>query len=68
MKLKDNLEEAQHQSEAFIRHLNEASNEVASWEPWERGLLGNKQNASSDTSNHTARDCPTRDEGKSSQD
>lgn len=57
MGLKETLEETEHQKEAFIRHLNDASEVVASWEPWERGILGRKQNGTTATANATALEC-----------
>lgn len=36
--------DSEQQREAFKQHLNDASEVVATWEPWERGILGKKQN------------------------
>jgi hypothetical protein len=54
---KKTSEETERQKEAFIRHLNDASEVVSSWEPWERGILGNAQNGSSSGTKGAALEC-----------
>ena len=66
------------QREAFRQHLNEASEVVASWEPWERAILGTKQNGTSgaagaattttNTTTHVALECNNNRNGSAAAD
>jgi len=37
---KETSEETAQQREAFLRHLDDASKVVETWEPWERNIFG----------------------------
>jgi hypothetical protein len=38
---------AQIDGDAFLKHLDDASEVVRSWEPWKRAILGRRTNGSS---------------------
>lgn len=44
-KLEERTEQTDQNSDPFIRHLKDASEVVASWEPWERGILGTMESS-----------------------